>query len=96
MVMLEEWKHKKKYVFLHHQLLYQQEIISCFHLIHIAKYSHDCYNNTYKYEQIVNRTFFRPKMLIVRIFCELHVKIGLGNQCLCGFWEDTVEMILAR
>ena len=35
-------------------------------------------------------------MLIVRIFCELHVKMGSGSRCLCGVPDPTVEMGEAR
>lgn len=51
-----------------------------------------CYNVIHKYEQTVNSPFWEPQKLIVRIFCELHVKMGSGSRCLCGFPDLTVEM----
>ena len=54
------------------------------------------YNEFVKYEQTVNSPFLGRKKLIVRIFCELHVKMGSGSRCLCGFPDPTVEMREAR
>ena len=44
----------------------------------------------------MNSQISGPKKLIVRIFCELHVKMGSGSRCLCGVPDPTVEMGEAR